>query len=339
VPPLDVSALRTHIQSGTLSPIYLLVGEDIKLIDRMVDALEALIDPADRPFAVERLFAGEAGGSPIDIAAASRVYPMLGDRRMVFVLRAERLLKPKRGGKAADAESDDAGAESEEAAADFAPLEEYIAAPAPSTTLVFVAAEIDRTRRFTKRLVEKAQYVVFEGLAGPAAARRDPRADATALVKAEAAREGRKIDPQAVELLVARCGDDVTKLRGAIERLFLFTEGEARISASHVGEIVSAESHVTDDWALVNAIGDGDAARALEEAAARLDRGDVPQAMIGQLRWWVSMRLAERAPERVAPALDALLRTDLALKSSGGDARVLLERLVVELTSRPARRF
>jgi len=30
-------------------------------------------------------------------------------------------------------------------------------------------------------------------------------------------------------------------------------------------------------------------------------------------------------------AVDALLRTDLALKTSGGDPRVLLERLIVEL--------
>ena len=31
------------------------------------------------------------------------------------------------------------------------------------------------------------------------------------------------------------------------------------------------------------------------------------------------------------PAIEALFRTDLDLKSSGGDPRVLLERLVVEL--------
>ena len=33
----------------------------------------------------------------------------------------------------------------------------------------------------------------------------------------------------------------------------------------------------------------------------------------------------------LAAAIEALLRTDLALKSSGGDPRILLERLVVEL--------
>jgi hypothetical protein len=36
-------------------------------------------------------------------------------------------------------------------------------------------------------------------------------------------------------------------------------------------------------------------------------------------------------PQRVRPAIDAVFRTDLALKSSGGDPRILLERLVVEL--------
>jgi hypothetical protein len=40
-------------------------------------------------------------------------------------------------------------------------------------------------------------------------------------------------------------------------------------------------------------------------------------------------------PSRVRPALDALLRTDLALKRSAGDERALIERLVVELTGRP----
>jgi DNA polymerase III delta subunit len=39
-------------------------------------------------------------------------------------------------------------------------------------------------------------------------------------------------------------------------------------------------------------------------------------------------------PHRVAGAVDALFRTDLDLKTSGGDPRVLLERLVIELCRR-----
>jgi hypothetical protein len=49
----------------------------------------------------------------------------------------------------------------------------------------------------------------------------------------------------------------------------------------------------------------------------------------------VSTRLVEGDADRVRPAIEALFRTDLALKSSGGDERVLLERLVVEITGRP----
>ena len=41
-----------------------------------------------------------------------------------------------------------------------------------------------------------------------------------------------------------------------------------------------------------------------------------------------------RVLARVKPALDALLRTDLDLKSSAGDERVLVERLIVELSGR-----
>jgi hypothetical protein len=48
---------------------------------------------------------------------------------------------------------------------------------------------------------------------------------------------------------------------------------------------------------------------------------------MGQLRW-----AAEKLPpQRVRAGIDAVFRTDLALKSSGGDPRILLERLVVEL--------
>ncbi len=339
MPALDISALRAQLKSAKLAPVYVFVGEDMKLLDRMVDSIEATIDPADRPFAVERLYVGEIGGKPIDIAAAARVYPMLGDRRVVFVMRAERLLKPKRASKSTEGEKPDESDPAEEGDFDPKPLEEYLGSPSPSTVLVFVATEFDRTRRFTKRLMEKAQVVVFGGLGeATPAGRRDGRADAAALVQNEMARAGRAIEPAALKELVGRCGGDISKLRGDLERLLLYTEGQKRVSVDDVREVASAGDSVEDDWALTTAIGDGDCARALREAARRLDRGDAPHAMVGQLRWWVSTRLAEVAPARVFAATESLLRTDLALKSSGGDERVLIERLVVELSDAPIAR-
>jgi DNA polymerase III delta subunit len=344
VPALSVDALRKHTHAGKLDRLYVFLGEDVKLVDRMVDAVEGTVDAADRPFAVDRVYAGEAGGAPVDIAASCRSLPMLGDRRLVIVMRAERILKPKRAGKATedDAEDDDASGEGDSAPTDFTPLEDYIAAPADFATLVFVATEIDRTRRFTKKLVEKAQVVEFGGIR--AAARSGPAGVNAALglartfVLDEMKREGRTMEPAGVNVLLRRAGADISKLRGDIERLLLFVADRETITVADVETVASDGATVQDDWAVTNAISAGDAALGLRELALRFERGDSPHGIVGQLRWWVSSQLAAGAPERVQPALDALLRTDLALKSSGGEDQVLLERLVIELTGKPVAR-
>ncbi len=345
MPNLDVAALRKHLAARTLSRVYVFLGEDVKLVDAMVDAVEATVDVADRPFAVDRVYAGEQGGAPVDIAASCRSLPMLGDRRLVIVMRAERLLKPKRAGKATDdeeEEEEEAAADGERASTDLTPLEEYVAAPAEFATLVFVATEIDRTRRFTKKLVEKAQVVEFSGIraeprSGPAGANA-AMVKARTFVQEEMTREGRTMEPAGVKMLVSRSGADISKLRGDIERLLLFVAGRNAITAADVEAVASDGATVVDDWAVTNAISAGDAALGLRELALRFERGDSPHGIVGQLRWWVSSQLASGAPDRVKPALDALLRTDLALKSSGGEDQVLLERLVVELTGRPLMR-
>lgn len=333
MPALTPEAFARQVASKRLAPIYLLVGEDLTLMDRAVAAIEGTVDEADRAFAVERLYAGEPGGAPLEIVSAARTLPMLGDRRIVIVLRAERLLKPKRGGGAdADVEEEPAGATESGAPADVSAIEDYLASPPPTATLVFVASDIDRSRRVTKRLIDKAQVVVFAGLDVPSGDPREARRQAVAVVEDELGRLGKQIEPEALRLIVARSGGAVTKLRHDAVTVATFVGDRKRITAADVIEVVSDPNAVEDDWAVVNAISNGDVARALLEAGRRFDRGDSAHALVGQLRWWVSNRLVASEPSCVHPALAALLRTDLALKSSGGDERVLVERLVVELT-------
>lgn len=337
MPALSVEALRKQYKSGTLAPIYLIVGDDAKLIEQLVDGIEATIDEADRAFSVDRVYAMEGGGAPVDIIASARTPSMLGGPRVVIVLRSERLFKPKRGGKAAetdddaDASADDGGSAE---AADVGPIEDYLASPVPGTTLVFVAAEVDGTRRITKKLKDAAQWVECAGLETRTANdRREALNTARQQVQSEFMQLGRGIDKPAIDLLLDRTGLDINQLRGAIERLLLYSQDKKSISVDDVREVVGEHAFV-DDWAVINAIGDGDVAKALRALALRFERGDSPHGIVGQLRWWVSSRLAEAEPDRVRPAIEALLRTDLALKSSGGDERVLLERLVVELTGK-----
>jgi len=336
VPAITLAALQKHIDTKRLAPLYLLLGEDVKLAQRLADAIEATVDEADRAFAIDRLYALDEGGSPVDIVASARGLPMLGDRRIVVVLRAERLLKPKRAGKASAESAADEGEEGqgESTAADTEALEAYVADPSQSSTVVLVATEADKSRRLTKRVLEHAQVVDCGGLSatGPAG-RREARGAAAQWLRDELARSGKAIEPGALNLLVDRAGSDITRLRGDVERLLLYTEGRQKISTEDVDEVASTQATVDDDWAVVNAIGEGDTARALRATMDRLESGDSPHAIVGQIRWWVSNRLAASDAARVKPAIDAILRTDLALKSSG-DERLLLERLVVELTGR-----
>lgn len=337
MPLLSVDALRKQIKSGKLAPVYVIVGDDTKLVDGLVDGIEATIDPSDRAFSVDRVYATEGGGAPVDIIASARTQSMLGGQRVIIVLRAERFFKPKRGGKKAEVEEtdaeggDDAGPSE---ALDLVPIDEYLAAPLDSTTLVFVAADVDLTRRTSKKLKELAQFVECHGLETASAAdRREAINTVRATIANEMLQMGRTLEPAGLQLLIDRTGLDITQLRGAIERLLLYAGDKKTITADDVREVVGEHAFV-DDWAVINAIGDGDAARALRGLAQRFERGDSPHGIVGQLRWWVSSRLAEAEPDRVRPALEALLRTDLALKSSGGDDRVLLERLVVDLTGK-----
>jgi DNA polymerase III delta subunit len=114
----------------------------------------------------------------------------------------------------------------------------------------------------------------------------------------------------------------------------LYALGQATITVADVRESVPPGPETAADFGIANAIRDNDAAVALTQLAAALDSGAVPVMVLGQLRV-----AAERLPKpRVRAAVDALFRTDLALKSSGGDPRILLERLVVELCAEAPRR-
>ena len=103
--------------------------------------------------------------------------------------------------------------------------------------------------------------------------------------------------------------------------------GQSSVAVADVREIAGpAVAH--DDWAVARAIERGQAAQALKELALVIESGAASYMVLGQLAWVVRTKLRS---DRLPTAVDALFRTDVALKSSAGDHRVLLERLVLEL--------
>jgi DNA polymerase III delta subunit len=292
----------------------LIAGDDELEKSALAAEFAELVDEGLRAFNVERLHAGEwtTGDRLVDgvatIVDAVRTLPMMATRRVVTVLQAEALLTPKR--------------ESEAAARAMEAFEALLKNPEPQTTLVLVAAGVDRRSRIYKLLQKQATIVecgVIEDVA-----------DAERWIRTRVAAAGADIDPPAARLLVQRAGLDVRRLRAEVDRLVLYTLGQKRITVDDA-RAIAGPAALLDDWAMTNAIEAGEAAEALRQLALMLDGGAPPEKILGQLGWLVRTKFPQLAPADVRPAIEAVFRTDVDLKRSAGEPRILLERLVVEL--------
>ena len=336
MPPLTADAFVQQIRKRKPEPVYLIIGDDDQEKSGLSQLASELVDEELRAFNVERLYGTDKGMSADAIVEAARILPMLGDRRVIVVLRADPLVKPKR--KKADDE-EEGGEDEGPVSADA--LTAYVTKPEPMTTLVLVADDIDRTRKLGKALLKQAAVVECWGLKPGKDVRGGDlpmvHRNAQAWITKKAKEAGKTIDPSGVSLLASRAGVDIATLRGDWERLLMYVGERAAITRDDVAEIASSETS-QDDWAVNNAIERRDVATALRELALALDAGAAPQQVLGQLGYFVRTHLPRLDAARVKPAVEALLRTDLELKSSTGEPRVLLERLVVDLARRtPAR--
>jgi DNA polymerase-3 subunit delta len=317
LPTLTAGAVRKQIAAGATDPVYLLAGDDDIEKSALAAEFSDLVEEDLRAFNVERIHAGEwtSGDRLVDgvaaVIAAARTLPMMAPRRVVTVLQAEAVLVPRR--------------ESEAATRALEALESLLKDPERHTTLVFVAATVDKRSRMYKLLQRQATIVECGVIAD--------QADAERWVRTRIAAGGAEIDPAAVRLLVQRAGLDVRRLRGEVDQLLLYTLGQKRVGVEDA-RAIAGPAALVDDWALTNAIEAGQAGEALRQLALMTDAGTPPEKILGQLGWLVRTKFPQLLPIEVRRAIDALFRTDQDLKRSAGDPRVLLERLVVELCTR-----
>ena len=321
MPVATAAAVRKQIQAGTADPIYLLQGEDDVEKAGLAHEFEELVEDGLRAFNVERIHSGEiTNGEKLSAAVASlvtavRTLPMMAPRRVVIVLQAQGLLAPKR--------------ESDAAARALEELEDLFTNPDPQTTVVLVAGTLDKRSRMFKLLARHATLVecgVLESVE-----------DAARWISNRVAAADMKIETGGARLLAERCGTDMKRLRNDVDRLLLYALGQRSVSVDDVREIVGPAA-LQDDWAMANAIEAGDGKTALRQLALMLDAGAAPEQIMGQLGWLVRTKFPFQVPAMLRPAVQALFRTDLDLRRSAGEPRVLLERLVVELCARGAGR-
>jgi DNA polymerase-3 subunit delta len=305
LPTISQADVRKQIAAGRVAPLYLILGADEAGKVALAGEFMELVEPELQAFNLDRLYGGEVSG--MAVVDAARTLPMMAPRRVVLLLHAERLLEPKK--------------ETDAAVKDLEALEEYLKAPVDTACLV-VIGNLDKRKKLAKLLISKAAVVECSGPTDTGEAAR--------WVRDRVSQDGKTIDARAARLVAERVGPDIARLRADVERLVLYAGDAAAITAEDVLEVVGPATS-QDNWGVTNAIERGSAADALRELALSIDAGVVPYMILGQLGWFVRTKVP--AP-KVAAAVEAVFRTDLAIKTSAGDPRALLERLVVELCGR-----
>jgi DNA polymerase III subunit delta len=251
-------------KSGTLRPVYLLLGEERFHRQRVLAALRlAVLGTLEVSFNEDQY---EAGDSEVDrVTAAARTLPMLGPRRLVLLKRLERW----------EAKGEDTGKGS--AAKAFERLVEYAQKPSPTTTLILVAEKLD-SKRTLFTLARKEGFLVT--------CNSPPANELPGWVSQRAQERGQRIAPAAAELMADLVGADLSALEDAIERVSLFVGKGAELSEAAVLECV-ANMKPGSVWDLVGAVGRRDARAALLALGRVFEPGEGPR-LVGLLCW--SMR-------------------------------------------------
>ena len=257
---------------------------------------------------------------------------MMATRRVVVVLRAEKLLKPKRRGKRPRRPADD----DDERAGERSRCARGLRPEARAVD--DAGARRGRRRshaRLYKAIQKHATIVECWGLKRGKDARgidlRQAARQAEQLVKKAVAEAGQQIEPRGGAAGRRARRHRHRRLRGDVERLMLYAAGKPKITLADAQEVVSAE------------IVAGRLGRHQRDSARQRGRGAAPAGagarrrrrarimILGQLAWFVREKLATTIRAGSRPRSRRCSGRISTSKSSGGDPRVLLERLVVEL--------
>lgn len=316
--------VRAAIAAGATQSIYLLESDDAPSRSELAEAFLALVEDGLQAFNVATFHGRDAGnaeardGMLTDVLVTARTLPMMAPRRVVLVHDADALLTPRRAKD--DEAPEPAGKRRARAATPAEAFEAYVAAPEPLTTLVLDAPSLDRGRRITKLLLQHAAVVDCGTLETPE--------DAARWIRARLDRDEMTMDAAAVRALVEATGLSLSRLRGALEKLVLYAGNARAITAADVRDVVAPVEEPGEDFALGKAIWAGNTAAALREVEALIEAGAAAPMVLGQIRAAV-IRL--RPDARARQALRGVLDADLAVKSSRGEPRFVLERLLVEV--------
>jgi len=240
---------QARVKKGIVPPAALLLGPEAYERRRIKNALLATLaaDAVSQHDLRELTLA--------EILDDARALSLFTSERLIWIVNAELALPRVRA--AADDEDDSSDGPS--GAGDAAPLAAYLKDPTPGVTLVFEAIRYDfegedkrrqdRVRKFYAAIPDVVELQKYSP--------QEARAEAESLIR----QAGFRMEPAALDLLIEALGAEIARVAVEIEKLALFA-GNRVIGVEDVTALVP-DARATTVFALVNALGRRDRARAL----------------------------------------------------------------------------
>jgi DNA polymerase-3 subunit delta len=252
-----------------VKPVYVLYGTDEFLqVENRRGIISRVIGSGDPQTSV-RTFEPDVELS--DVLDELRTVPFLSPHRVVVVTDADDFVSDYRG-----------------------QLEKYLSSPSGTSSLILSVSSWAKNTRLYK-MVEKIGEAI--DCTGP------DRKDAGRYLRELAAKRGKKIGPQAAELMLEWCGEDLGTLDNEIEKLSLYIGDRKEIAPDDVAALVAAAAGPRA-FALTNAITAGDTSAALKALAGSLTRRGEEFRVLGMIAWHLrrAMQVHQEIAKGAGPA-------------------------------------
>ncbi len=298
------------------------------LAEQVAEALVKRFVPPDMAdLCYTTYYADEAKAG--DITLEAQTLPFLAEQRVILIRNA---------GKYAQMSGEKGSA--------IEPILHYLSEPNPSTLLILVADKIDKRKKFYKTF-EKYGLVVT-----------CPQLEDNQLqhwVKAEAQRQNKQIQANAIGELLHRAGGRLSDVANNLNLVITYIGEEATITEQHV---ITACADVAEEtvWALTDAIAASDSQKAVATLHQLLELGKAPDELMGIINWllesaykaspetkaqlqsnFVARKVLPLAQKfglpRLKRAFALCTETHFMIRSTGVDKLLALELLIVKLSA------
>lgn len=329
---IDQNKFYKDLETGNVSPVYFIFGDEPFLIDQCVNRFKyGLLDENSLDFNYSLFYAGDA-----DIFAIKdtvETLPVFTQRRVVILKNANELKD-----------------------SEWAELESLFKNPVDSTVFVLFADKIDKRKKVFKNIIETAHAIEFK---------KPYDNEIPRWINYYAGQFGLKLTQSAVHRVHRLVGNNLSEIYAQLEKIKIYLDGATAVDAEHVNAVVS-NSREESVFDFTKAVGQKDRVRALEQIVTLLDQGQSEVGIVNLLARHMRILLTVRtgldqgiggaklanlanvspyfvdeyaAQAKVWPvrkledSLVLLGETDKALKSSPLSSHIWLENLVLKSCS------